>query len=53
VPHDAFGAFGHGGKRAMVVLPGLRLIVSWNEAARTGREAENAALSRLVRAAGR
>jgi hypothetical protein len=52
VPHDAFGAFGHGGKRAMVVLRGLRLIVSWNDAARTGREAENTALAHLVRAAG-
>jgi len=49
-PHDTFGAFGHGGERAMVVLPGLDLIISWNDGRRTGRDEENAALARLVRA---
>jgi CubicO group peptidase (beta-lactamase class C family) len=50
VPHDAFGAFGHGGIRAMVVLPSLDLIVSWNDTEIRGRERENRAL-RLVGAA--
>ena len=31
VPEDAYGAFGHGGIRAMVVIPSLDVIVSWNE----------------------
>lgn len=44
VPVDAYGCFGHGGKRAMVVLPSLDLIVSWNDARIEGREAENAVL---------
>lgn len=48
VPTDAFGAFGHGGLRAMVVLPGLDLIVSWNDTRIEGREKENEALRRLV-----
>ncbi len=48
VPPDAYGAFGHGGPRAMVVLPGLELIVSWNDAAVNSRERETAALQALV-----
>jgi CubicO group peptidase (beta-lactamase class C family) len=47
-PHDAFGAFGHGGIRAMVVLPGLDLIVSWNNTEVRAREKENRALELLV-----
>jgi CubicO group peptidase (beta-lactamase class C family) len=53
VPEDAFGAFGHGGPRAMVVLPGLDLIVSWNDANVRDRDAENGALSRLVKSVSR
>lgn len=50
VPADAYGAFGHGGKRAMVVIPSLDLIISWNDATCIGRERENQALSLLVKA---
>lgn len=47
---DAYGCFGHGGKRAMVVLPGLDLIVSWNNTRIEGREKENEALKLLTNA---
>jgi len=47
-PTDTYGAFGHGGKRAMVVIPSLDLIISWNDATCTGRQRENKALRRLV-----
>jgi len=49
-PLDTFGAFGHGGLRAMVVIPSLDLIVSWNDTRIEGREKENQALEHLVRA---
>lgn len=48
VPTDAYGCFGHGGKRAMVVLPSLDLIVSWNDTRIDGRDMENEALKRLL-----
>jgi len=51
-PPDAYGAFGHGGPRAMVVIPSLDLVVSWNDARIEGREAENEALRLLVAAVG-
>ncbi|HUS90868.1 MAG TPA: serine hydrolase [Phycisphaerae bacterium] len=47
-PKDAFGAFGHGGIRAMVILPSQDLIVSWNDSRTRGREKENEALKMLV-----
>jgi CubicO group peptidase (beta-lactamase class C family) len=47
---DTFGCFGHGGKRAMVVLPGLDLIVSWNNTRIEGRDMETKALALLCRA---
>jgi hypothetical protein len=50
VPDDAFGAFGHGGPRAMVVIPSLDLIISWNDAEIHSREDENRALGLLVQA---
>jgi len=50
VPVDAYGCFGHGGKRAMVVLPGLDLIVSWNNTRIEGRDMENQALGLLTEA---
>lgn len=31
-PADTFGAFGHGGVRGMFVMPGLDLVVSYNDA---------------------
>ncbi|MGB2823023.1 MAG: serine hydrolase, partial [Phycisphaerae bacterium] len=49
-PTDTFGAFGHGGIRAMVILPSLDLIVSWNDSKTRGRERENGALKLLVTA---
>jgi len=49
-PVDTYGCFGHGGKRAMIVLPSLDLIVSWNDTRIDGREMENAALSLLLEA---
>jgi hypothetical protein len=49
-PLDAFGAFGHSGKRALVVIPGLDLVVSWNEAKIQSRDLENRALKLLVAA---
>jgi len=48
VPEDAFGAFGHGGPRAMVVVPSLGLVVSWNDASLRGWEKVGQALKRLV-----
>lgn len=48
VPIDAYGCFGHGGKRAMVVLPSRDLIVSWNNTRIEGRDMENEALKRLA-----
>jgi hypothetical protein len=51
VPVDTYGCFGHGGLRAMVVLPGLDLIISWNDTKINGAEKENEALKRLVNAA--
>lgn len=48
VPADAFGCFGHGGKRAMVVLPSQDLIVSWNNARIEGRDQENESLRMIL-----
>lgn len=50
VPEDAYGAFGHGGKRAMVIIPSLDMIVSWNETGIEGRETEGAVLAAFVKA---
>lgn len=52
VPEDVHGAFGHGGIRAMVILPSLDLIISWNDAKVDSRERENEALRLLVAAVG-
>ena len=51
VPTDAYGAFGHGGIRAMVILPSLDLIISWNDADIKTREKENEVLKTLVESA--
>ena len=48
VPEDAYGAFGHGGPRAMVVIPSLDLVMSWNDAKVRGRRMENQALKLLA-----
>ncbi|MBP7053056.1 MAG: serine hydrolase [Phycisphaerae bacterium] len=47
-PTDAFGCFGHGGMRAVVVFPSLDLIVSWNDTRIEGRDKENEALRLLL-----
>jgi len=49
-PVDTYGAFGHGGPRAMIVIPSLDLIVSWNDANIRIRDKENQALRLLVEA---
>ncbi|MHC4366267.1 MAG: DUF5060 domain-containing protein [Planctomycetota bacterium] len=52
VPTDTYGCFGHGGPRAMVVIPSLDLIISWNDAKIRSAEMENHALRLLVDAVG-
>jgi len=47
VPVDTYGCFGHGGLRAMVVMPSLDLIISWNDTKIRGGEMENHALKLL------
>ena len=47
VPGDVFGCFGHGDIRAVVVMPGLDLIVSWNDAKIRGSKMVNHALKLL------
>jgi CubicO group peptidase (beta-lactamase class C family) len=47
VPVDTYGCFGHGGLRAMVVIPSLELIISWNDTKIRGSEMENHALKLL------
>lgn len=47
VPRDVFGCFGHGDIRAMVVMPSLDLIVSWNDAKIRGNKMVNQALKLL------
>jgi len=51
VPKDAYGCFGHGGLRAMVVITSLDLVMSWNDTTVRGRERESRALKLLVEAA--
>jgi len=54
-PHDMFMALGHGGRRGVAVMPGLQLIVSWNDAKElhVDRELGNRVLGAFSRAAGR
>ena len=54
-PHDTFGAFGHGGPRAMWVVPSLDLVVSYNDARLDGwysgrKSPTNQAMKRLMEA---
>lgn len=49
-PHDAFGAFGHGGARAMVVIPSLDTIISWNDSRVDSRDEQDRALQLLTEA---
>lgn len=50
-PKDTYGCFGHGGRRAMVVIPSLDLVASWNDTNIEGLEPEQRALAALVAAA--
>ncbi len=50
-PTDAYAALGHGGRRALVVLPALDIVVSWNDADIRGRQTENEALGLLAESA--
>ena len=55
-PHDTYGAFGHGGPRAMWVIPSLDIVVSYNDAKLRGwysgeKSPTNQAMKRLVAAA--
>lgn len=49
-PVDVYGAFGHGGKRALVVIPSLDLVITWNDAKINGRAMENRAIQLLAAA---
>ncbi len=54
-PHDLYGAFGHGGPRAMWVIPSLDMVVSYNDATMrnwtSGKEnPTNEAMKLLVKA---
>lgn len=49
-PTDTYGAFGHGGREGMVVIPSLDVIVSWNGSQMQGSAAEDAALAALASA---
>jgi hypothetical protein len=51
VPEDAFGCFGHGDIRAVVVIPSLDLVVSWNDTRIEGHEEVNQALKRVIQGA--
>jgi len=46
-PLDTYGCFGHGGLRAMVVMPSLNLIISWNDTRISGSQMENHVLKLL------
>jgi hypothetical protein len=50
VPAAAFAALGHGGRRAVVVVPSLDLVTSWNDSRIDDWAKQAEALGRLVRA---
>ncbi len=54
-PHETYGAFGHGGPRAMWVIPSLDIVVSYNDAKLQGwysgeKNPTNQAMKRLMNA---
>ena len=56
-PHDTYGAFGHGGPRAMWVIPSLDIGVSYNDTKLRGwysgeKSPTNQAMKRLVATVG-
>ena len=50
VPKDVFGCFGHGDIRAVVVMPSLDVVVSWNDTRLKGHEKVNRALQLVAEA---
>lgn len=48
-PPDTYAALGHGGKRALVIIPSLDLVATWNDANIHGRETKIRGLGALVR----
>src|SRR5436190_16909251 len=50
-PLDAYAALGHGGERALVIIPSLDLVVAWNDARINDREKQNEAIRLIVGAA--
>lgn len=46
-PADTYGCFGHGGLRAMVVMPDLDLIIGWNDTQIDSRDKEDRVLTLL------
>jgi CubicO group peptidase (beta-lactamase class C family) len=50
-PPDTCAALGHFGGEALILIPSLDLVISWNESRVGTREAENEALRRITRAA--
>jgi len=50
-PTDTYGCFGHGGLRAMIVLPSLDMIISWNDTKIRGAEMEDHTLKLLKESA--
>jgi hypothetical protein len=49
-PLDTYGAFGHWGRRALVVIPSLYLVVTWNDADLVSWPKVNEALRQLTQA---
>lgn len=49
-PIDTYAALGHGGKRALWIVPSLDLVISWNDSSIESPSQENEALRRLVAA---
>ena len=47
-PTDTFAALGHGGERALFVIPSLDLVISWNDSPLEGRDRQNQALRLLI-----
>lgn len=49
-PIDTYAALGHGGKRALWIIPSLDLVVSWNDSVVESPSQENEAIRHLVAA---
>jgi CubicO group peptidase (beta-lactamase class C family) len=49
-PHDTFACLGHGDMRAVIVIPSLNIVVSWNDTRIQGHEMINHALHIVTQA---